>query len=129
MKTWTLGMVCAGMALLAGCTSVESAQKFNGLPVGEKRSAPPAAHLNVSMSGLYLFHCLPVFTGSVGTVGKTAVFKDTVSVEHAVSVLTRVARTEYACTRICDLQSHTDSYVLPLLFSWKTVEVTATAEK
>ena len=120
--------VVAG-SLLAGCTSLQSAPKFNGLPVSETAVNPPAVHLNVSMTGFYLFHFIPIATGSVGSVDKWAIFKDTVKVEHAVSVLTREARTQFGCTRIYDLQSSTGSSFVPLLYTFKRVEVSATATK
>ena len=116
-------------AALAGCTSLESAPKFNGLPVSELAGEPPVTHLNVKMTGFYLFHFIPIATGSVGSVGKWAIFKDTVKVEHAVSVLTREARTQFNCTRIYDLQSQTGGSFVPLLYTFKTVEVSATAAK
>lgn len=115
--------------LLSGCTFLESAPKFNGLPVSETAVNPPEVHLNVSMSGFYLFHCIPIATGSVGSVGKWAIFMDTVKVEHAVSVLTREARTQFGCTRIYDLHSQTSGSFVPLLYSFKKVEVSATAAK
>ena len=120
--------VVAG-SLLAGCTSLQSAPKFNGLPVSETAVNPPTVHLNVSMTGFYLFHFIPIATGSVGSVGKWAIFMDTVKVEHAVSVLTREARTQFNCTRIYDLQSATASSFVPLLYTIKRVEVSATATK
>ena len=61
--------VVAG-SLLAGCTSLQSAPKFNGLPVSETAVNPPAVHLNVSMTGFYLFHFIPIATGSVGSVAR-----------------------------------------------------------
>lgn len=122
-------IAAAAGILLSGCTFLDAAPKFNGLPVSELAGNPPTVHLNVSMTGFYLFHFIPIATGSVGSVGKWAIFKDTVKVEHAVSVLTREARTQFDCTRIYDLQSRTSSSFVPLLYSFKTVEVSATAAK
>ncbi len=119
----------AAVVLTAGCTTMEVAQKFNGLPVSEKAATPPTVHMNVSMTGFYFFGCLPIITGSVGSVDKCALFKNTVKVEHAVSVLTREARTQYSCTRIYDLKSNTRTFHLPLLLSIKSVEVSATGTK
>ena len=122
-------VAAAAGLLLSGCTFLEAAPKFNGLPVSETAVNPPAVHLNVSMSGFYLFHCIPIATGSVGSVGKWAIFKDTVRVEHAVSVLTREARTQFGCTRVYDLNSRVGGTFVPLVYSFKTVEVSATADK
>ena len=57
-------VAAAAGILLSGCTFLEAAPKFNGLPVSETAVNPPAVHLNVSMSGFYLFHFIPIATGS-----------------------------------------------------------------
>ena len=46
-----------------------------------------------------------------------------------MSVLTREARTQFGCTRVYDLQSATGSSFVPLLYTFKRVEVSATAAK
>ncbi|MBO5688887.1 MAG: hypothetical protein J6S73_03070 [Lentisphaeria bacterium] len=118
----------AVVVMMSGCTSMQVADRFNGLPVSESAQMPPKAHVNVTMTGFYLFHFIPIATGSVGSVDKWAIFKDTVSVENAVSVLTREARTQLNCTRIYDLKSSTSSQLMPFLFTFKTVQVSATAD-
>ena len=85
-KMLTVLAAVLAVVLMSGCTSMQVANRFNGLPVSETEKMPPKAHVNVTMTGFYLFHCLPIATGSVGSVDKWAIFKDTVSVENAVSV-------------------------------------------
>lgn len=127
-KMLAVVMTVAAVVLMSGCTSMQVAHRFNGLPVSESAQVPPKAHVNVTMTGFYLFHCLPIATGSVGSVNKWAIFKDTVNVENAVSVLTREARTQLHCTKIYDLKSSTASQMVPFLFTFKTVQVSATAD-
>ena len=127
-KMLTVLAAVLAVVLMSGCTSMQVANRFNGLPVSETEKMPPKAHVNVTMTGFYLFHCLPIATGSVGSVDKWAIFKDTVSVENAVSVLTREARTQLNCTKIYDLKSSTSSVFMPLLYSFKTVQVSATVD-
>ena len=129
MKKLTFLAAILAVVLMSGCTSMQVANRFNGLPVSESASnVPPKAHVNVTMTGFYLFHFIPIATGSVGSVDKWAIFKDTVSVENAVSVLTREARTQLNCTKVYDLKSSTSSAVMPFLCTFKTVQVSATVD-
>jgi hypothetical protein len=127
-KMLTVLVTVLAVVLMSGCTSMQVANRFNGLPVSETAKMPPKAHVNVKMTGFYLFHFIPIATGSVGSVNKWAIFKDTVSVENAVSVLTREARTQLNCTRIYDLKSSTSNDVLPFLCTFKTVQISATVD-
>ena len=127
-KMLTVLMTVLAVVLMSGCTSMQVANRFNGLPVSETAKMPPVAHVNVKMTGFYLFHIIPIATGSVGSVNKWAILKDTVSVEHAVSVLTREARTQLNGIRIYDLKSSTSNEVMPFLCTFKTVQVSASVE-
>ena len=127
-KMLTVLMTVLAVVLMSGCTSMQVASRFNGLPVSETAKAAPVAHVNVKMTGFYLFHFLPIATGSVGSVDKWAIFKDTVSVENAVSVLTRESRKQLNCTRIYDLKSCVSNDVMPFLCTFKTVQVSATVD-
>ncbi len=128
MKKLTFLAAILAVVLMSGCTSMQVANRFNGLPVSESANMPPKAHVNVTMTGFYLFHFIPIATGSVGSVDKWAIFKDTVTVENAVSVLTREARTQLNCTKVYDLKSSTSSAVMPFLCTFKTVQVSATVD-
>ena len=114
---------------MAGCTSVDVAPKFNSL---QKPGSPatPAAHINVDIDGLYLFGLLPIWTGSAAEDGYAAIFTNTVKLENAVSLLTRVARNEYNAREITDLNSSINHvFFLPPLFSYKSVEVSGTVNR
>ena len=80
----------AALAVLSGCTSVESTQKFNGLGLGSKEEKAVCL-THVTMTGYYLFG-LPLITGSAAEDGKSAVFMDKLKAEHAVALLTREAK-------------------------------------
>ena len=127
-KIVSLALAALGIGLLVGCTTVETAEKFNGLPIGEGSPVPPKAHVNAKISGFYLFGVLPIVTGSVASPGKVAVFKDTVTLENAVSVLTRSAR-GMGGVRVYDLNSARSSFSFPLLFSIESVQATGTVAK
>ena len=125
MKKTMISAVAAAalLTVFAGCTSVKTSPNFNSLPLDREREAP-AAHINVSMDGLYFLGFLPIWTGSAAKDGYAAIFKDTVTLENATSLLTRTARTDFNATRMSDLQSHTDShFMLIFLTSHKSVQV------
>lgn len=87
MKKCILGIALAVVAILSGCTTVESTQKFNGLGLGDKEEKAVCL-THVTMTGIY-FLGLPIIVGSAAEDGKSALFMDTLKAEHAVSLLTR----------------------------------------
>ena len=87
MKKCILGIALAVVAILSGCTTVESTQKFNGLGLGDKEEKAVCL-THVTISGFYFFN-VPIFVGSAAEDGKSAVFMDTLKAEHAVALLTR----------------------------------------
>ena len=126
-KMLLLPVAVLAMMVLAGCTSVNVAPKFNSLQKPGSQ-AIPAAHINVDIDGLYLFGFLPIWTGSAAEDGYAAIFTKTVKLENAVSLLTRVARNEYNAREITDLNSSINSvFFLPPLFSYKSIELSGTA--
>ncbi len=115
------------LTVFAGCTSVKTSPNFNSLPLDREREAP-AAHINVTMDGLYFLGFLPIWTGSAAEDGYAAIFTNTVTLENATSILTRTARTDFNATRMSDIQSHTSSiFLLPFLTSYKSIQVSGTA--
>lgn len=124
-KMIALAAVAAAALLFAGCTSIDSTDRFNSMPLDDAKY-PPVAHVNVRMSGFYLFHCLPIVCGSAASSGKTAMFKDTVTLENAMRLMTKEAR-GMGGDRLHDINSSFSSFVVPLLFSIDRVEVSGTA--
>ncbi len=126
MRRFFMGMMALALAVaLFGCTTVEQGTKFNSLPVGEGTSNPPVAHINVRITGFYLFGILPIFCGSVASAGKAAVFSDTVTVDNAVLLLTRTAR-GMGGVRMYDIVT-TRGGSNCLLFSFDYIQASGTA--
>ena len=99
MSLWIGAAFCG--ALLAGCTSVESTQKFNAIGLGTAdEKAVCLAY--VEIPGYYLFG-LPIITGSAMGDGAMSVFMDNLQAEHAVHLLTTEAKRRGAA-RMVDVQ-------------------------
>ncbi len=84
-------------------------------------------HVNGEIWGVYLFGILPLMTGSSAAPGSTTLFKDTVRIDNAVSMLTKRAK-DMEANRVNDLTSFKTSSWL-LLFSVKEVQVSGNALK
>lgn len=111
------------VAVLTGCTAIDTTSKFNTMPVNDTRY-PAVAHVNVRITGFYLFHCLPIVCGSASGAGKIAMFKDTVTVDNAMMLMTENARGKGG-TRIHDVVSDVSSLGF-ILFSIDRVQVSGT---
>jgi hypothetical protein len=114
----TAGLVAATV-ILSGCSHVQTTEKFNGLELTAVPKAKTVTHINSQMYGIYLFNCVPMFCGSSAGVGKTSVFKDTVSVDNTMMMMTTAARNA-GCNRVTDVSSRVDSNWIPFgLVLWK----------
>lgn len=118
----------ASIVVFTGCTSIEYAEKFNSLPVGDSSNNAPLAHINVRITGMYLFGCLPIVTGSAASTGKCAGFSDNVTVDTAVLLLTRTAR-GMGGTRMYDIVSSRSGFPLLFFLSFDSVEVSGTVAR
>ena len=103
MKKIIVCAVCATLAVLTGCTSVQSTQKFNGLGLG-KSDEKAVCMTHVTMTGYYIFG-LPLLTGSAAEDGKSSLFKDNLRTDRAISLLTREAKSKGAA-RVDDVAVH-----------------------
>ncbi|MEI7437262.1 MAG: hypothetical protein WCL16_10720 [bacterium] len=113
MKTQWLMIAIAGL-LLTGCASVDVCKTLNNQQLtttGEKN----IAHLHGDIYGYYLFGLWPLFTGDPADSKRIAWFKDTVTEEAAVDMLTKKSM-ELGATKTTDLTSKTDSTGLNTLF-------------
>ena len=118
----------------AGCASVNTAEVLNEQSLSD--GGEPVAHLNVRNSGLYVLPFLPMISGSTDNPGSAAFFKDTVTVECAVDLLTRKSA-ELGGTVVTDIQSKTKGVWIPLplppfivpIYWWKSVEVSGNVVK
>lgn len=114
-------IVCAALAavaLLTGCTSIESTQKFNGLGLGNKEEKAVCL-THVTMTGFYLFG-LPIIVGSAAEDGKSALFMDNLKAEHAVALLTREAKARGAA-RVSNVVVNYNDFPMLLPFVSKRI--------
>ncbi len=128
MKKVSAAVMAVTLALLfTACSSVTTGTNLHDMKLSESNDLQTIAHLNGDVWGIYLFGILPLFTGSTATPGSCAVFKDTVRLDNAVSMLSRKAAALEA-TRVTDLSSATSSTWL-FLISMKSVQVSGNALK
>lgn len=121
--SWLSGSFTA-LLLLAGCTSVESTQKFNGLGLSE-RSDKAVCHTLVEIP-CYFFWGIPIIGGSAVGSGKVAIFQNNTNIESAMHLLTQEIRSKNGA-RVINAQ--TFAYEQPAmlgLFSKRTIQASGT---
>lgn len=126
-KVFAAAMAVTLSVLFTACSSVTTGTNLHDMKLSESNDLQTIAHLNGDVWGIYLFGILPLFTGSTATPGSCAVFKDTVRLDNAVSMLTKKAAALDA-SRVTDLSSATSSAWL-FLISMKSVQVSGNALK
>lgn len=99
----------------------------HGMKLSDSDVTTVPVHLNGEIWGIYLFGLLPLMAGSSTSPGATTMFKDTVRIDNAVSMLTKRAK-EMDANRVNDL-STTRSSMWLFLFSYKAVQVSGNALK
>lgn len=126
-KVFAAAMAVTLSVLFTACSSVTTGTNLHDMKLSESNDLQTIAHLNGDVWGIYLFGILPLFTGSTATPGSCAVFKDTVRLDNAVSMLAKKAAALDA-SRVTDLSSATSSAWL-FLISMKSVQVSGNALK
>lgn len=131
--TRTIISLFAAMALavaFTGCSTVRTTQKFNDMKPTLSPKVQTIAHVNSQIYGAYLFNAFPIFSGSPNDTGKTAAFRDTVTLDNGMYLLTKSAR-EAGANRVVDIESHYSSTWCPLgfIFWVREVQVSGTAIK
>ena len=125
MKTAFCTIAAAVMLALAGCTSIESTQKFNAvnLGVGNEKAV---CQTHVTIPG-YFFFGLPILTGSNGGDGKMALFTWALTTENAVYLLTREVKSKGASRLINVNVMKTEESIgfLPFM-SYRTIQASGT---
>jgi hypothetical protein len=115
--------------LLAGCSTVAVIKDVNGqqLTTGGETTI---AHLNGNNYGYYLFGWIPLIAGDTSKTNSWVLFKDTVTEEAVVQMVTRTSK-ELGATKTTDLVSRFDSTGLRTLFIfwYFNVQVSANAVK
>ncbi len=113
-----LSTVCGALALLlAGCTTVESTQKFNALGLGTPNEKA-VCHTYVEIPGVFLFG-LPIVVGSPKGDGEWTMFQWTLNSENAVYMLTKEAKSKGAARVINVNVSSTTDTVFPPFVSYR----------
>lgn len=122
MKKIILSLAAATL-LLAGCTSVESTQNFNGLACGTP-TEKATCQILIQIPGYYFFG-LPIVTGDLAD-GKFTFFTYTQTTDNAVWLLTKEAKSKGATRLINQNMVMIESFVPFPFVSKKTLNVSAT---
>ena len=108
------------VALLSGCSTVESTQKFNAMGLGTPNEKA-VCQTYVEIPGLFFFG-LPIIVGSPKGDNEWTVFQWTLNNENAVYMLTKEAKSKGAARVINVTVSRThDTLFLPFL-SYQTIQ-------
>ena len=113
MKAHWLAIPLAGL-LLTGCASVNVSRDLNNQQL-TATGETPVAHMSGDIYGYYLFGIWPLVTGDPANTQKMAWFRDTVTENAAVGMVTKKSR-ELGATKTTDLTSFTDSTGMKTLF-------------
>ena len=119
-------ITAAALALaFAGCTTVESTQKFNAMGLGTPNEKA-VCHTYVEIPGVFLFG-LPIVTGSPAGDGEWTMFQWSLNSENAVYLLTKEAKSKGAA-RVINVnvrRTHSQLVWFPLL-SYNTFQASGT---
>ena len=108
------GALLLVLALLSGCSTVESTQKFNALGLGTPNEKA-VCQTYVEIPGVFFFG-LPIIVGSPKGDNEWTAFQFTLNNENAVYMLTKEAKSKGAARVINVTVSRTyDSLFLPFL--------------
>ena len=107
-------------ALLSGCSTVESTQKFNALGLGTPNEKA-VCHTYVQISGVFLFG-LPIVVGSPKGDNEWTMFQWTLNDENVVYMLTKEAKSKGAARVNSVTVSHTHDTVFPPFVSYQTIQ-------
>lgn len=121
-KTFFAAAAAAGL-FLAGCTSIESTQNFNGLACGTP-TEKATCQILVQIPGFY-FLGLPIVTGGLGD-NKFTFFTYTQTTDNAIWLLTKEAKSKGATRMINQNLVVIESYIPFPFVSKKTLNASAT---
>ena len=120
-------MLCAAAAVafaITGCSSIQTANQFNGQDVTLK--GKPIAHISAVTTGLYLFS-IPLISGSVENPGMPTVITDTVNSSALAGWVAREAANNQKAGGIVDLVTQDSS--TGFILYWRSSTASATAVK
>lgn len=109
----------AVLGLLAGCTSVDSTQKFNQVKLTDLNGGKAVCQTLVEIP-CYTFWGIPILGGSASGSGKMAMFQNNADTESVMHLLTQEIRSKDG-TRAINVQ--TVAYEMPALLGLFTKRV------
>ncbi len=120
-KTSVFAVAAAVLAVLCGCTSVNSTQKFNAINLTDS-SMKAVCVSHVQITGCYILG-LPLIVGSSHGDGKCTVFQYTGTLENVMHLLTKEAKAKGA-TRLVDVNVTETSEIcgIPFLLSLRRMQ-------
>ena len=123
MKKTLLSLAAAAGIFLAGCTSIESTQNFNGLACGTP-TEKATCQILIQIPGYY-FLGLPILTGDLAD-GKFTFFTYTQTTDNAIWMLTKEAKSKGATRLINQTILVTETYIPLPFISKRIMNVSAT---
>ncbi len=120
MKKVIVSCCVLALALLTGCSTVESTQKFNALGLGTPNEKA-VCHTFVEIPGVFLFG-LPIVVGSPKGDNEWTMFQWSLNNENAVYMLTKEAKSKGAARVINVTVSRTHDTVFPPFLSYQTIQ-------
>ena len=116
-------MAAITAAVFTGCTTVESTQKFNRMGLGTPNEKA-VCQTFVEIPG-YFFFGLPIVVGSTKGDGTWTMFRNNLTAENAVFLLTKEAKARRAARVVNVHVSGTDSFIFFGL-SRRTIQASGT---
>ncbi len=123
MIAWMCGSA-AVLGLLAGCTSVDSTQKFNQVLLVPPAEGKAVCHTSVEIP-CYTFWGIPIFGGSAAGDGKVSLFQNNADVESVMHLLTQDVRGKGA-TRIVNVNTSMVEGPALLFFGKRVMQASGT---
>lgn len=122
-KSVILTMAVLLAAVFAGCTTVESTQKFNRVGLGTPNEKAVCQSF-VEIPGYYFFG-LPIFVGSTRGDGTWTMFRNNLTTENAVYLLTKEIKSRRAARAVNVHVNTTDAFVF-FGISRRTIQASGT---
>ena len=123
-KMMLCAIAAATAAVFTGCTTVESTQKFNRMGLGTPNEKA-VCQTFVEIPG-YFFFGLPVFVGSTKGDGEGTVFRNNLTAENAIYLLTKEAKMRKAA-RVVNVQvSSYESFTLMPFLTKRSIQASGT---
>ena len=119
-----IAIVAVTGAILTGCTTIESTQKFNAIQLGTQNEKH-ICQSHVNISGLF-FCGLPIIVGSAKGDGQTAMFRYNLTTENVMYLLTKEVKSKGA-SRLINVTVSTNNQLILLPFmSYQTIQASGT---